>query len=45
MSCDIADDQGVALPPFDTGGTTAANNGVNEGDYNVFFNTLFLPCT
>ncbi|MBL0869573.1 MAG: hypothetical protein IBJ18_03235 [Phycisphaerales bacterium] len=43
--CDIADDQGTALPPFGTGGGGgAANNGVNEGDYNAFFNSLFLPC-
>ncbi|MBL0869829.1 MAG: hypothetical protein IBJ18_04555 [Phycisphaerales bacterium] len=40
--CDIADDQGTALPPFDI--PTGANNGVNEGDYNCFFNNLFLPC-
>jgi fibronectin-binding autotransporter adhesin len=44
-ACDIADDQGTALPPFDVGGTNgAANNGVNEGDYNCFFNNFFLPC-
>jgi hypothetical protein len=44
MFCDIADDQGTALPPFGTGGGAAANTGVNEGDYNAFFNSLFIPC-
>jgi len=39
---DIADDQGTALPPFGT--PAGANNGVNEGDYNCFFNTFFIPC-
>jgi hypothetical protein len=43
LHCDIADDAGNALPPFNSGGT-GANNGVNEGDYNCFFNSLFLPC-
>ncbi len=41
--CDIAYDDGTALPPFDFS-STAANNGVNEGDYNCFFNYLFLGC-
>ena len=45
MSCDIADDQGTPFPPFGTGGlNSAVNNGVNEGDYNCFFNYLFIPC-
>jgi hypothetical protein len=34
---DIADDQGNPLP----GMPGAANNGVNEGDYNAFFNGFF----
>ncbi|MBL0869289.1 MAG: hypothetical protein IBJ18_01795 [Phycisphaerales bacterium] len=42
LSCDIAFDDGNALPPFGTAG--GVNNGVNEGDYNLFFNNLFLPC-
>ncbi|MBL0870834.1 MAG: hypothetical protein IBJ18_09695 [Phycisphaerales bacterium] len=43
--CDVADDQGTPLPPFGTGGTGgASNNGVNEGDYNAFFNGFFVPC-
>ncbi|CAN5859265.1 hypothetical protein BH11PLA1_BH11PLA1_18100 [soil metagenome] len=33
---DMADDQGTPLP------TTASNTGVNEGDYNGFFNTFFV---
>ncbi len=41
LSCDIADDAGDPLPPFGVGNT---NNGVNEGDYNCFFNFLFLGC-
>ncbi|CAN5684644.1 hypothetical protein BH11PLA1_BH11PLA1_02140 [soil metagenome] len=32
---DIADDQGTPLP------TALPNNGVNEGDYNAFFNNFF----
>ncbi len=45
MFCDIADDQGTAFPPFGTGGSNGASNtGVNEGDYNCFFNNLFIPC-
>ncbi len=40
--CDIADDQGTPKPPF--GNPVGANTGVNEGDYNCFFNNLFLPC-
>ncbi|MBL0871417.1 MAG: hypothetical protein IBJ18_12665 [Phycisphaerales bacterium] len=45
MFCDIADDAGTALPPFDQGGTNGTeNNGVNEGDYNCFFNNFFLGC-
>ncbi len=39
---DIADDQGTPKPPF--GNPTGANNGVNEGDYNCFFNNFFIPC-
>jgi len=39
--CDIANDDGTALPPFGTAGT---NTGVNEGDYNLFFNLIFLGC-
>jgi hypothetical protein len=42
MFCDIADDQGTPKPPF--GNPTGSNNGVNEGDYNAFFNNFFLPC-
>ncbi|CAN5691583.1 hypothetical protein BH11PLA1_BH11PLA1_02860 [soil metagenome] len=33
---DIADDQGSPLP------TPNPNNGVNEGDYNAFFNSFFI---
>ncbi|CAN5768485.1 hypothetical protein BH11PLA1_BH11PLA1_04330 [soil metagenome] len=33
---DIADDQGTPLP------TGNPNNGVNEGDYNAFFNAFFV---
>ncbi|MBL0871275.1 MAG: hypothetical protein IBJ18_11945 [Phycisphaerales bacterium] len=33
---DIADDQGTYIPSF------SVNNGVNEGDYNAFFNGFFL---
>ena len=33
---DIADDQGTYIPSF------SVNNGVNEGDYNAFFNGYFL---
>ncbi|MBL0870473.1 MAG: hypothetical protein IBJ18_07860 [Phycisphaerales bacterium] len=40
--CDIADDQGTPKPPFGT--PIGANNGVNEGDYNCFFNALFSAC-
>ncbi|CAN5801924.1 hypothetical protein BH11PLA1_BH11PLA1_13720 [soil metagenome] len=36
---DIGDDGGDPLPPFFTG--TSANNGINEGDYNCFFNNFF----
>ncbi|MBL0870566.1 MAG: DNRLRE domain-containing protein [Phycisphaerales bacterium] len=43
LHCDIADDAGNPLPPFNSGGL-GANNGVNEGDFNCFFNSLFLPC-
>jgi predicted outer membrane repeat protein len=39
-TCDIACDDGTALT--DSPGCT--NNGVNEGDFNCFFNNLFLPC-
>ncbi|CAN5862123.1 hypothetical protein BH11PLA1_BH11PLA1_09630 [soil metagenome] len=35
---DIADDQGS---PLGTGGVGVGNSGVNEGDYNAFFNTFF----
>ncbi|CAN5822590.1 hypothetical protein BH11PLA1_BH11PLA1_00390 [soil metagenome] len=34
---DIADDQGNPLPPP----AGVPNNGVNEGDYNLFFNSFF----
>lgn len=40
--CDIADDQGTPKPPFGT--PLGSNNGVNEGDFNCFFNALFSPC-
>ncbi|CAN5862554.1 hypothetical protein BH11PLA1_BH11PLA1_09700 [soil metagenome] len=40
--CDIGDDAGTPLAPYGPGGTGgAANNGVNEGDYNAFFNGFF----
>ncbi len=39
--CDLADDQGTPLYPF--GNPVGANTGVNEGDYNCFFNNFFLP--
>ncbi len=39
---DIADDQGTALPPNGNGGIApAVNNGVTEGDYNLFFSQFF----
>ncbi len=39
---DIADDQGTPLPPFGNGGIApAVNNGVTEGDYNLFFSQFF----
>ncbi|MBX9735687.1 MAG: hypothetical protein K2X32_02070 [Phycisphaerales bacterium] len=39
---DIADDQGTALPPNGNGGIApAVNNGVTEGDYNLFFSQYF----
>ncbi|CAN5808150.1 hypothetical protein BH11PLA1_BH11PLA1_20970 [soil metagenome] len=37
---DIANDAGNALPPQGNC-TIDPNNGVNEGDYNLFFNTFF----
>jgi hypothetical protein len=40
-TCDIACDSGEPLPAFPA---TCTNNGVNEGDFNCFFNFLFLPC-
>ncbi len=39
--CDIANDDGSALPPF---GTQETNNGVTEGDYNLFFSLIFEGC-
>ncbi|MBX9735317.1 MAG: hypothetical protein K2X32_00185 [Phycisphaerales bacterium] len=35
---DIASDDGAALPPYGPGGV---NNGVTEGDYNLFFANFF----
>ncbi len=43
-SCDIAYDNGEPLFPFGPFLPDAVNNGVNEGDYNCFFNNLFLGC-
>ncbi len=43
-SWDIAYDSGDPLPPFGPVIPNAANNGVNEGDYNCFFNNFFLGC-
>lgn len=44
--CDIADDQGTALPPFGTGGTGGVpNSGVNEADYSCFFQFFFEGCS
>ncbi len=40
-TCDIACDSGDPLPTLPT---SCTNNGVNEGDFNCFFNNLFLPC-
>ncbi|MBL0869132.1 MAG: hypothetical protein IBJ18_00980 [Phycisphaerales bacterium] len=40
-SCDIANDDGSPRAPFGAAGT---NNGVNEGDFNCFFNNFFLGC-
>lgn len=40
-TCDIACDSGEPLPTLPAACT---NNGVNEGDFNCFFNFLFLPC-
>ncbi len=42
IACDIATDEGVALPPFGPSRTT--NNGVTEGDYNLFFSIFFDGC-
>ncbi|MBL0869172.1 MAG: tail fiber protein [Phycisphaerales bacterium] len=42
---DIAYDSGDPLPPFGAVIPNAVNNGVNEGDYNCFFNNFFLGCT
>ncbi len=39
--CDIANDDGSALPPF---GTLTTNNGVTEADYNLFFSIFFDGC-
>lgn len=39
-TCDIACDDGEAL----LNNPNCTNNGVNEGDFNCFFNHLFLPC-
>ncbi|MBX9737079.1 MAG: hypothetical protein K2X32_09150 [Phycisphaerales bacterium] len=38
--CDIANDNGTPLPPY---GTLGVNNGVTEGDYNLFFSGYFTP--
>jgi hypothetical protein len=44
-ACDIADDTGQALPPFGSGGIQPfVNNGVTEGDYNLFFAIYFDGC-
>jgi hypothetical protein len=43
--CDVAYDNGEALPPFGPEQIGPSNSGVNEGDYNLFFNTFFLPCS
>jgi len=40
--CDIANDDGAALPPF---GPLTTNNGVTEGDYNLFFSIFFDGCS
>jgi microcystin-dependent protein len=42
---DIAYDSGDPLPPFGPVIPNAVNNGVNEGDFNCFFNNFFLGCT
>jgi len=42
---DIADDSGLPLPPFGSGGLAPhVNNGVTEADYNVFFSIFFDGC-
>jgi hypothetical protein len=38
---DIAYDNGTALPPIGPFGPSLVNNGVTEGDYNLFFATFF----
>ncbi|MBL0869173.1 MAG: tail fiber protein [Phycisphaerales bacterium] len=43
-SCDISYDNGEPRPPFGPVVPNAVNNGVNEGDYNCFFNFFFLGC-
>ncbi|MBX9738292.1 MAG: immunoglobulin domain-containing protein [Phycisphaerales bacterium] len=43
---DIADDTGQSLPPFGVGGIPPfVNNGVTEGDYNLFFSIFFNGCS
>ena len=39
---DIANDDGTPLPPF---GNLTVNNGVTEGDYNLFFSIFFDGCS
>ncbi|MBX9737017.1 MAG: hypothetical protein K2X32_08825 [Phycisphaerales bacterium] len=41
--CDIAYDNGQPLPPFGPAETGYVNNGVTEGDYNLFFAGFFVP--
>ncbi|CAN5711064.1 hypothetical protein BH11PLA1_BH11PLA1_10680 [soil metagenome] len=41
QAADIAWDDGTPLTPFGDCGAERTNNGVNEGDYNCFFNFFF----
>jgi len=43
--CDIADDTGTPLPPFNGAATPNVNNGVTEADYNLFFSIFFDGCS
>jgi microcystin-dependent protein len=43
-SCDVSYDSGEPRPPYGPVIPNAVNNGVNEGDYNCFFNFFFLGC-